>query len=312
MNILKRRSALGANLAVLLLLAGFAAPAAAEEAAPAAQRSFARANEAAAALISASKANDVAALNAIMGPGTANLISSGDDTQDRNDRAQFVELYEAHHRFTSSAPGSLTLLVGKTEWPLPIPLVKKDGRWQFDSEDGARELLYRRIGANELAAIKVARALRQAQLDYAATGHDGNDKGLYAQRFRSSDSKHDGLYWPVADGEPASPAGPLVADAEAEGYETGKRQPFHGYYFRMLKAQGSHAHGGARDYVTDGKMNGGFAILAYPVEYGSSGVMSFLVSRHGTVFEKDLGETTAATAKAMTAFDPDPSWKALR
>ena len=222
-----------------------------------------------------------------------------------------MSLYETHHRLVRAGPGKLTLVVGKNEWPLPIPLVKDDGRWRFDSEDGARELLYRRIGSNELAAIKVARAIYQAQLQYVASGHDGQDKGLYAQRFRSKPGTQNGLYWPVAEGETPSPAGPLVADAEAEGYEGGKRQPFYGYYFRILKSQGSHARGGAKDYVVDGKMTGGFAILAYPVEYGSSGVMSFLVDSHGAVYQADLGEATAEAAKAMKAFDPDRSWKRL-
>jgi hypothetical protein len=205
----------------------------------------------------------------------------------------------------------MTLLVGKNEWPLPIPLVQKEGTWSFDSADGVKELLYRRIGANELGAIKVCRALYQAQLDYAATGHDGNAPGVYAQRFRSEAGKQNGLYWPVAEGEPESPAGPLVADAEAAGYEQGTRHPFHGYYYRILKGQGAHARGGAQDYVVDGKMTAGFAILAYPVEYGASGVMSFLVSRHGTVFQKDLGGATTDTARAMTVFDADSSWTRL-
>lgn len=276
------------------------------------QKSFASPRAALGALLSANKSNDLTALNEILGPAAASLITSGDDTQDRNDRAQFVTLYETHHRLQSSAPGTLTLLLGKDEWPLPIPLVKAEGQWRFDTEAGAKELLYRRIGANELAAIKVARALHQAQRDYAASAHDDNPKGLYAQRFRSSPDKHDGLYWPVAAGEPDSPAGPLIADAEAEGYATGKRQPFHGYYFRILKEQGAHARGGAKSYVVDGKMSGGFAILAYPVEFGASGIMSFLVSDRGTVYEKDLGEASAETAKAMSSFDPDPNWKALK
>ncbi len=275
------------------------------------QETFARASEAVSALIAANKANDLAALNRILGPQAASLISSGDDTQDQTGRAQFVSLYETHHRFVRAGPGRLTLVVGKNEWPLPIPLVKSDGRWHFDSTDGAKELLYRRIGSNELAAIKVARAIYQAQLQYAATGHDGLDKGLYAQRFRSKPGMQDGLYWPVAEGEAPSPAGPLVADAEAEGYEGGKRQPYYGYYFRILKSQGSHARGGEKDYVLDGKMSGGFAVLAYPVEYGSSGVMSFLVDNRGTVYERNLGDATVETAKAMRAFDPDPSWRQL-
>jgi hypothetical protein len=276
------------------------------------QKSFASPREALTALLEANKTDNLTALNEILGPAAAGLVSSGDDTQDKNDRAQFVRLYEAHHRLQKSAPGTLTLLIGKNEWPLPIPLVKSAGQWRFDSEAGAKELLYRRIGANELAAIRVARALHQAQLEYAAAAHDGDPPGLYAQRFRSSPNKQDGLYWPAAEGEAVSPAGPLVADAEAAGYETGKRQPFHGYYFRILKSQGPHARGGAKDYVVDGKMSGGFAILAYPVEFGASGIMTFLVSARGRVYEKDLGEGTAETAQAMSSFDPDPSWKALK
>jgi hypothetical protein len=275
------------------------------------QQTFASAREAVTALIEANKANDMAALNQILGPAAGNLIASGDETQDQTGRAQFVSLYETHHRLVRAGPGKLTLVVGKNEWPLPIPLVKSEGRWHFDSEDGARELLYRRIGANELAAIKVARAIYQAQLQYADTGHDGQNKGIYAQRFRSKPGTQNGLYWPVAEGETPSPAGPLVADAEAEGYEGGKRQPFYGYYFRILKSQGPHARGGAQDYVVDGKMTGGFAVLAYPVEYGSSGVMSFLVDSRGTVYQKDLGDATAETARATKTFDPDPSWKRL-
>jgi hypothetical protein len=276
-----------------------------------AQKTFQTAQQAVDALVAANKENDTAALNQILGPDASTLISSGDDTQDKNDRASFVTLYEAHHRLVSSGPGKLTLVVGKNEWPLPIPLVKSNGAWSFDSADGAKELLYRRIGANELAAIKVCRALYQAQLDYASSGHDGNPGGLYAQRFRSQPGTQNGLYWQVAEGEPESPAGPLVADADAEGYEQGTRHPFHGYYFRILKAQGAHAHGGAKDYIVDGKMTGGFAILAYPAEYGSSGVMTFLVSPHGTVFQKDLGDSTTETAKAIREFDPDSSWTRL-
>jgi Protein of unknown function (DUF2950) len=275
------------------------------------QKTFQTAQQAVEALIAANKDNDIAALNQILGPDASTLISSGDDTQDKNDRANFVTLYEAHHRLVSSGPGKLTLVVGKNEWPLPIPLVKGNGEWGFDSADGVKELLYRRIGANELAAIKVCRALYQAQLDYAAAGHDGNPAGVYAQRFRSQPGTQNGLYWQVAEGEPESPAGPLVADADAEGYEQGTRHPFYGYYFRILKAQGTHAHGGAKEYVIDGKMIGGFAILAYPAEYGASGVMTFLVSPHGSVFQKDLGQATAETTKAIRAFDADSSWTRL-
>lgn len=275
------------------------------------QQTFESAQQAVEALITANRNNDIAALNQVLGSDAASLISSGDETQDKNDRAHFVELYDARHRLVSAGPGKMTLVVGKNEWPLPIPLVKSNGRWSFDSTEGAKQLLYRRIGTNELAAIKVSLALRQAQLDYAATGHDGNKSGIYAQRFRSQPGTQNGLYWEVAEGEPPSPAGPLVADADAEGYEQGRRHPYHGYYFRILKAQGPHAYGGAKDYIVDGKMTGGFAILAYPAEYGASGVMTFLVNRRGTVFQKDLGDSTAQAARAITAFDPDSTWTRL-
>jgi len=275
------------------------------------QKTFESAQQAVDALIAANRDNDIAALNEILGPDASSLISSGDDGQDKKDRAHFVDMYEERHRLVPAGTGRQTLVVGKSEWALPIPLVKSSGVWKFDSTEGVKELLYRRIGSNELAAIKVGQALWQAQLDYAATGHDGNDPGIYAQRFRSDPNKQDGLYWPTAEGELESPAGPLVADASTDGYEQGKRQPYHGYYFRILKAQGPNAPGGAKDYVVDGKMTGGFAILAYPAEYGASGVMTFLVSRRGTVFQKDLGDATAETAKAMTAFNPDSSWKRL-
>jgi len=277
----------------------------------AAQKTFKTAQQAADALVAASRDNDIAALQELLGPDAATLISSGDDAQDRSDRAHFVSLYDAHHRLVAAGKDEMTLLVGENEWPLPIPLQKSAGAWKFDSADGVKELLYRRIGANELAAIRTCRALRQAQLDYATTGHDGNPPGAYAQRFRSKAGTQNGLYWPAAEGEAESPAGPFVADAEAEGYEYGKRHPYHGYYFRILKAQGPNAYGGTRDYVVDDRMTGGFALLAYPAEYGASGVMTFVVSRRGTVFQKDLGDSSAQAARAITTFDPDSSWTRL-
>jgi hypothetical protein len=300
------------RFAALVLLAGVSATALFSAsrtfAQESAQQTFATAQQAVDALVAATRKDDVAALQQLLGPNAASLISSGDETQDRNDRAHFVTLYEAHHRLLPAGTAKMTLLVGKNEWPLPIPLVKSADVWKFDSTEGAQELLYQRIGTNELAALKVGEAIRQAQLAYAATGHDDNPPGAYAQRFRSKPGTQSGLYWPVAAGEPESPAGPLVADSEAEGYEQGTRHPYHGYYFRILKAQGPNAHGGAKDYVVDGRMTGGFAILAYPAEYGASGVMTFLVSQNGHVFQKDIGSSTAETAKAITAFDPDSSW----
>jgi len=274
-----------------------------------AQRTFSSAQEAVDALIAANRVNDVNALDQILGPEAESLVSSGDDTQDKNDRAHFVEMYDVQHHMVPSGVRRRFLVVGSNAWELPIPVVLSNGTWRFDSDEGVHELQARRIGANELAAIDVCRALRKAQTDYAATGHDGNPAGLFAQRFRSTAGKHDGLYWTVAEGEPQSPAGPLVANAEAEGYEQGRRQPFHGYYFRILRAQGPHAPGGAMDYVSDGRMNRGFAILAFPAEYGSSGVMTFIVSRGGRVFQSDLGQSTTDSAKGIKSFDPGPSWK---
>lgn len=306
-----RNYGLALSAGFFLLAAAAFLTAASLQAQDKAQKTFATAQQAVDALIAANRNSDIAALNQILGAEASSLVSSGDDTQDKNDRAKFVSLYDEHHRLVSAGTGKETLVVGKNDWPMPIPLVKSDGAWKFDSADGAKELLYRRIGSNELAAIKVCQALRQAQVDYATTGHDGDPPGMYAQRFRSRPGTQDGLYWSVSEGESESPAGPLVADAEAEGYEQGARHPYHGYYFRILKAQGSHAYGGAKDYIVDGKMTGGFAILAYPAEYGASGVMTFLVSRRGTVYQRDLGDSTAETAKAITAYDPDSSWTRL-
>ena len=188
--------------------------------------------------------------------------------------------------------------------------MREGGAWHFDAEAGARELMYRRIGTNEMDAIRVVKALRDAQKEYAAEGHDGNPAGVYAQRFRSTAGTRDGLYWEAKEGEDESPAGSLVAEAESEGGgQAGKRTPFHGYYYRILRAQGPHAPGGAKDFVKDGKMTGGYAILAYPAEYKASGVKTFLIGRRGTVYQKDLGDGTAEAAKAMTAYDPDSSWK---
>jgi hypothetical protein len=300
-----------AKLIVSALASALVLPMAGALAQDAAQKTFKTAHQAVDALVAASRDNDGAALQQLLGPNATTLISSGDDAQDRNDRAHFVSLYDAHHRLVTAGKDEMTLLVGENEWPLPIPLEKSAGVWKFDSADGVKELLYRRIGANELAAIRTCLALRQAQLDYAASGHDGNAPGTYAQRFRSKAGTQNGLYWPAAEGEPESPAGPFVADAEAEGYEYGKRHPYHGYYFRILKAQGTNAYGGAKDYVVDDRMTGGFAILAFPAEYGASGVMTFLVSRHGTVFQKDLGDSTGQAASEITTFDPDSSWARL-
>jgi Protein of unknown function (DUF2950) len=265
---------------------------------------------AAAAFITAVAANDTAALKEILGAQAMDLLSSGDPAQDENGRQSFLKHYREKHAFVRETSDKVILTVGKTAWSLPFPIERVNGEWHFDAAAGAQELAYRRIGHNEMDAIKVCSALVAAQKTYAATGHDGNPPGVYAQRIFSQSGAQNGLYWEVQEGEPPSPAGILVADATSEGApSTGKRTPFHGYYFRTLKAQGAHAKGGAKEYVTDGKMSGGFGFVAYPAEYGASGVMTFMVGTYGAVYQKDLGQTTEETARGMTAFDPDDTWK---
>jgi hypothetical protein len=276
-----------------------------------AQRTFPTAHAAMRALVAAARADDTAALQAILGPQGKELVSSGDETADKTARAHFVAAYDQAHQMRNVRSGRFILDVGKSNWPMPIPIVKKDGVWSFDSAAGAQEVLTRRIGRNELAALRVCHALIDAENDYAAAGHDGNPPGRYTKRLNSQPGTQDGLYWEVPEGQPASPAGPFVAQAWADGYSTdkGKGTPYYGYYYRVLTAQGEHAHGGARDYLVDGKLSGGVALVAYPAEYRNSGVMTFIVSRHGTIWQKDLGPDTEATAKAMTVYDPDPaSW----
>ncbi len=280
-------------------------------------KSFPTYRAAADAFVSAVKADDNAALKEILGAQAQDLLSSGDTVADENGRAGFLKGYEKAHAFVHDSPDSVTLTIGSSAWPLPFPIVKSDGAWHFDALKGAQELAYRRIGENELAAIKVCRALRDAQKVYAETGHDGDPPGVFAQRIVSSPGKQNGLYWETKDGEDESPAGSLIADATSEGYDIqqGKKPvPFYGYYYRVLKSQGEHAIGGAKDYIIDGKMTGGFAIVAWPAEYGlgGSGVMTFVLGRGGKVYQKDLGQDTAAAVKAMTAYDPDSSWKIAR
>jgi hypothetical protein len=197
---------------------------------------------------------------------------------------------------------------------MPIPIVKRDGKWAFDGEAGIDELIYRRVGANELGAIDVCRGYVAAQVEYASEGRDGDSPGIYALKLLSDEGLHNGLYWPAAEGEPPSPAGPFVAAAASEGYRRaseGERHPYHGYYYRPLFAQGANANGGAREYFKDGLLTEGFALIAWPADYGASGVMTFIVNQDGVVFQKDLGEDTATAVQAIQAFDPDSSWVAI-
>jgi hypothetical protein len=280
---------------------------------PATADGFDTPEAAAEAFVAKLEANDIAGLTAMLGPGSEELLVSGDTVQDAGDRAWFVEAYRAKHSFTEDGADRRTLLVGADGSPMPIPLVKTDGGWRFDGEAGVDEMIYRRVGANELGAIAVCRGFVDSQVEYAAEGRDGDPAGIYALKLVSDEGLHNGLYWPVEEGEPASPAGPFVASAAAEGYRRaeGERRPYHGYYYRMLYAQGTNANGGARDYFRDGLLTEGFALVAWPADYGSSGVMTFIVNQDGVVFQKDLGDDTATTVESIQAFDPDSSWIAV-
>jgi hypothetical protein len=291
--------------ALLLLAAGFAA--AAEP-----QRTYPTPEAAASALVEAIAANDTKALEAILGPGSRKLIQSGDPVADRAARARVVQAHGAASRISRQGDAKASLLVGKDDWPLPIPLVKVGEAWRFDAKQGEEEILNRRIGRNELSAVQAVLAYVDAQREYYLR-NPARDRLLhYARRIGSSPGKRDGLYFPTKAGEPPSPLGRLYAGARAAGYAKGDgSQPasFHGYHYRILAGQGPHAPGGAFDYRAQGRMIGGFALVAWPAAYGNSGVMTFLVNHEGVVYERDLGPETAASVRKITRFDPDQGWK---
>lgn len=280
------------------------------------QPGFETADEAARQLAQAFRADDIKLAEEILGPGSAELLYSGDDVADKNGRQKFVELYDEKHRLEPAGEDRMTLCIGEIDFPVPCPIVQKGGVWTFDAAAGVEEILDRRIGRNELNAIQVCLAYCDAQQEYFEADRDGDGVLEYAQKFRSSDGKRDGLFWKVNEGEPMSPLGELAAEAVKEGYKGGNPEegprPYHGYFYRILKAQGSHAQGGAFNYMASGHMIGGFALVAYPAEYGNSGVMSFIVAHDGKVFENDLGDDTEKIAESMSGFDPDPSWKAVQ
>ncbi len=264
------------------------------------------------ALVAADKADDVKALSTILGPDSDQILSSGDPVADKNARAEFVRRYDEMHRLAYDEQGRVILYVGANNWPVPIPLVKKDTGWVFDTAAGKDELLFRRIGRNELFTIKVLEDLADAQSEYASGTHDGGVEGEFAQKILSDAGKQNGLYWETAEGQPESPIGPLVAKATAEGYKKDNGDnpiPFHGYYYKILTGQGRNAPGGARKYLVDGKMTNGFAFLAYPAEYRASGVMTFMINQDGVIVQKDLGSDTATLATKMTQYDPDKTWQ---
>jgi len=274
-----------------------------------AQQAFKTPDEAASALAGAAKAGDPKAIVTVLGPDGADIVSSGDPVADATTREKFVAAYDAKHQITMEGDNKAIVVIGQEDFPLPIPLVRKDGTWRFDTAAGREEILFRRIGKNELDAIQSSLAYVDAQNEYAEKDRTGAGKGLYAQRIVSSAGKKDGLYWPDAPNSDPSPLGELVAKATAQGYRTGEgRTPFHGYYFKILTKQGPAAPGGELDYVAKGKMFGGFALVAYPAEYRNSGVMTFIVNHDGIVYEKDLGPATAKLAERMTTYNPDKTW----
>ncbi len=275
-----------------------------------AQQSFKSPEDAMTALVSATKDNWPKGVVAVLGSDGADIVSSGDKVADEEMRQKFLAAYDARHEVKKEGDDKAVMIIGAEDFPFPIPLARKGAAWQFDTAAGRLEILYRRIGRNELAAIQACLAYVDAQNEYADKNRAGAGGASYAQRIVSRSGKKDGLYWPTAPGEEASPLGELVAKTTTEGYAIGgDRAPFHGYYYKILTRQGPMAAGGEVDYVVRGKMIGGFALVAYPAEYGNSGVMTFAVNYAGTVFQKDLGERTAKLAERMTSFNPDQTWK---
>ncbi len=270
-----------------------------------AQQPFANPDEATGALATAVKSGMKQNILKVLGAGGEDIISSGDDVADTDARNKFVAAYDAKHSVKVDGKKA-SLIIGADDFAFPIPLIHTRAGWQFDTAEGRQEILYRRIGRNELNAIQTCLAFVDAENEYAEKDR-GDGVGLYAQRIVSSPGKKDGLYWPSDNND--SPLGQLAADASAEGYKAGSEpQPYHGYYYRILTQQGASAAGGALNYVVKGKMIGGFALVAYPADYGNSGVMTFMVSHASTVYQRDLGENTEARVKSMTSFDPDKTW----
>jgi Protein of unknown function (DUF2950) len=295
-----------------LVLWGMSAPSATSSAAPpqvaasATGETFGSAEEAVTTLTDALRAGKADVVQLVLGPGSEKLLSSGDKYSDAAERQRFLGAYDEKHKLVSPEPGHMILQIGDDNWPFPIPLVEAGGRWHFDSQVGAQELVNRRIGRNEIAAIRTSLAYVDAQKAFFSL------TGQYAQRVASSPGKHDGLYWLANEGEPESPLAPLIAQAQEEGYPgeriSGKPAPYHGYFFRILTGQGTNAADGARNYFSGGCMTKGFALIAWPASYGASGIMMFIVNQDGIVFQKDLGPNTAAVAAATKLFDPDLTW----
>ncbi|MGB6350578.1 MAG: DUF2950 domain-containing protein [Pseudolabrys sp.] len=275
-----------------------------------AQESFKTPEAAVDALVSAAKGGDRKAVMTVLGEKAADIVSSGDPVADADARNKFIAAFDAKHQITMDGDSKATMVIGQDDYPFPIPLVRKEGMWQFDTAAGRQEILFRRIGRNELNTIQASLAFVDAQNEYAEKDRTGAGKGIYAQRIVSSPGKKDGLYWPDDQSNDVSPLGELVAKATAQGYRVGGGQiPYHGYYYKILTKQGPAAPGGALDYVVKGNMIGGFGLVAYPAEYRNSGVKTFIVSHSGVIYEKDLGPNSAEIAGRMTSFNPDDTWQ---
>ncbi len=270
------------------------------------QKTFASAEDASNALVMATQSNDENAMLEILGPDGKQVVSSGDEIEDAHSRANFVQKYQEMHRLVKEPNGTtIVLYIGAENWPTPIPLVNKGDSWYFDTEAGKKEILYRRVGRNEMSTVRVCQELVAAQKEYSAKHRE------YAQKIFSDEDQHNGLYWKAAESEPQSPIGPLVALAVAKGYDEsleGAPTPYRGYYFHILERQGRGGPGGAKSYVVNGKMTRGFAFVAYPAEYRSSGVMTFIVNEDGMVYEKDLGKKTDAVGRSMKEYNPNSGW----
>jgi len=271
------------------------------------QRTFSSAEDATKAFFTAAQNNDEKAMLDILGPDGKEIVSSGDEVEDAHNRANFVMRYQEMHRLVKEPDGTMALYVGAHNWPCPIPLANKGNAWYFDTDAGMKEILYRRIGKNELSAIRICQELVAAEKEYYSTQHNE-----YAQKIFSDEGQRNGLYWKAAEGEPQSPIGPLVASAVAEGYVKSRDSaptPYRGYYFHILTRQGKGGPGGAKNYIVNGKMTEGFAFIAYPAEYMSSGVMTFIVHQDGVVYQKNLGKKTNVLAKAMKTYNPNSTWQ---
>jgi len=294
---------LSASLIAAMLTLGMASTANA-------QKAFKTAEAAADALVAAARSGDKKAIMELLGRGASDIVSSGDAVADSEAFQRFVAAYDAKHELTKEGDSKAIMILGQEKYPFPIPIAHEKGSWRFDTDAGRQEIIYRRIGRNELATIQTCLAYVDAQNEYADEDRTGAGKGIYAQRVVSSPGKKDGLYWSDNQGKDVSPLGQFMAEAAARGYRVGAgRTPYNGYYYKILTKQGPAASGGKLDYVVRGKMIGGFALVAYPAQYRNSGVMTFIVSHHGKVYQKDLGPNTTSIAENMSSFNPDKTWQ---